>query len=64
MGKVYRIRVRGKQRKHPDAALVAQAIIQLGRELWEREQQRQQEEKTAASSEQDTAFTDNEEARA
>lgn len=38
MGKVNRIRVRGAPRKDPDAALVAQAIIQLGRELWEKEQ--------------------------
>lgn len=43
MGKVRRIRVWGKQRKHPDAALVAQAIIQLGRELWESRQAEQQE---------------------
>jgi hypothetical protein len=43
MGKVRRIRVRGKQRKHPDAALVAEAIIQLGRELWAKDQARQQQ---------------------
>lgn len=40
MGKVHRIHVRGKQRKDPDAALVAQAIILLGRELWEKRQAR------------------------
>jgi hypothetical protein len=42
MGKVRRIRVRAIRRKHPDAALVAQAIIQLGRELWAAEQAKQQ----------------------
>lgn len=39
MGKIRRIRVRGQQRKHPDAALIAQAIIQLGREIAAREEQ-------------------------
>jgi hypothetical protein len=45
MGKIRRIRIRGKQRTHPDAALVAQAIIQLGREIWEREQREAREAK-------------------
>ncbi len=47
MGKIHRIRVRGKQRSRPDAALVAQAIIQLGRELREQDQQAQAEKKPA-----------------
>jgi hypothetical protein len=42
MGKIRRIRVRGEQRKNPDAALVAQVIIQLGREIWEREERARQ----------------------
>ena len=42
MGNIRRIRVRGKPRAHPDAALVAEAIIQLGRELWAKEQARRQ----------------------
>jgi len=46
MGKIHRIRVRGNQRKHPNAALIAQAIIQLGREIWEREQREAQQGKS------------------
>lgn len=39
MARNYRVRARGKQRTRMDAALIAQAIIQLGRELAEEEKQ-------------------------
>jgi hypothetical protein len=41
MSKIHRIRVRGRQRKNPDAALLAEAIIQLGREQWAEYQKKQ-----------------------
>ncbi|MYW94949.1 hypothetical protein G3I59_31210 [Amycolatopsis rubida] len=46
MRKARRIRVRGAPRKNPDVELVAQAIIQLGREIWEREKRDQQADET------------------
>ena len=43
---IRRIRIRGEQRKHPDVALVAQAVMQLGREMYMREQAEKAEQES------------------
>jgi len=43
MGREYRIRVRGRQRPDSDAELVAQAIVQIARELWKQADEAAQE---------------------
>jgi len=42
MGREYRVQVRGRQRPDSDAALVAQAIVQIARELWKQADEAEQ----------------------
>ena len=42
MGREYRVRVQGRQRPNPDATLVAQAIVQIARELWKKADEAEQ----------------------